>query len=631
MKKTSLFSLVLSSLLPALYAQDAPGVMNELLGILAEPSTVLSAKARARCVPALGLLPADTDSFFALAQLDELIPCILSQNKAFTGVELAGALAGELDSVAVGVSPRSVQDMQRMQPLLQVLMSDLGLVGENWKAQAKDAVARAIVAVEREQQFIDGETLVQATRDFHLAPLYMVVAAKPGGESLLQQLSVLPLMLPLSTDSPIEMTASNGWCGFCVRGDRLDLSVAELTPEQESAIRRNLAKARLYVVTRIVGNKLLLVVCSNLKDVKIPGRVSDSALSTPQMASFDSCIQQGVWALGYSSPAVVKLRENLNLFDVLNSASFMEKVFSRLSSEAETYATAAAAIRSLVQKAAAYMPRQQGAERVLVWGDNPIRLYMSGASAGLSFAAGDLRFPEYAACQTTAVYVESTPLKGGVQMNPTEILDDVEKVQRGYTYSLRTGESEYSDSPLAAFLQRRPASDDLFRGFQMLGDTPRGSTAWIVQADEPSAGTPCGIFMSGEVADAAAMPEIREKLRNGLNALLPEIPFTPQIEGAGNEVTMMHGSSMPKASARRIPIAGGCVFGINMPALVRVMGALAGGNSESRREIADTPGGSVGLSTGYVDRVDGALCTDKGEIHCLLKVTPASEKKNASR
>ena len=61
MEKSSLFTLVLSCLLPALYAQDAPGVLNELHGMLAEPAAALVPKARARCVPALGLLPADTD------------------------------------------------------------------------------------------------------------------------------------------------------------------------------------------------------------------------------------------------------------------------------------------------------------------------------------------------------------------------------------------------------------------------------------------------------------------------------------------------------------------------------------------------------------------------------------------
>ncbi len=627
MKKSSLFTLVLSCLLPALYAQDAPGVLNELHGMLAESAAALAPKARARCVPALGLLPADTDSFFALAQLDKLISCVSAQKEEFTGVELASALVDELDSIAVGVSPRCVQDMQRLQPLLQVLRSNLGLVGENWRMQANDAAARAIVAVEREQQFIDGETLVQATQGFHLAPLYMVVSAKPGGESMLQQLSVLPLMLPLSTDNPIEMTVRSGWSGFCVRGDRLDLSMAELTPEQETAIMRNLEKARLYVVTRVVGNKLLLVVCSNLNEVKIPARVSDSVLAAPLMTAFDSRIRRGIWALGYSSPAVVRLREELNLHEYLNAAFFMEKIFSRLAPESETYAQAAAAVRSLVQKSEALLPRQQGAERVMVWGDKPIRIYMSGSAAGQCFAAGDLRFPEYAARQDTAVYFETTPWKGGVEMKPAEILDEVEKVRKGYSLSLSPGEEECLVSTLPAFLLRRPACDDLFRGFQLLNATPRGGTAWIVRAGDAAAGAPDGIFMSGEVADAAAMPEIRERLRSGLRSLSPEIPSLPVIGGEGNVVTMACGGSMPEPSADRIPIAGGCVFSINMPALARMMEMPAGGGSESQRELTAELGGGINFTSGYVDRVEGALCTDNDEIHCLLMITPAMEDK----
>ena len=84
---------------------------------------------------------------------------------------------------------------------------------------------------------------------------------------------------------------------------------------------------------------------------------------------------------------------------------------------------------------------------------------------------------------------------------------------------------------------------------------------------------------------------------------------------------------MPEPSADRIPIAGGCVFSINMLALARMMEMPAGGVSESQRELAAELGGGISLTSGYVDRVEGALCTDNDEIHCLLMITPAMEDK----
>lgn len=64
-----------------------------------------------------------------------------------------------------------------------------------------------------------------------------------------------------------------------------------------------------------------------------------------------------------------------------------------------------------------------------------------------------------------------------------------------------------------------------------------------------------------------------------------------------------------------------------LPALARMMEMPAGGNSESQRELTAELGGGINFTSGYVDRVEGALCTDNDEIHCLLMITPSMEDK----
>ena len=194
MNKLALLSFALAFLQLPAPAQLAANPLEKLAGLQAEAlSAPLSPDARNKVYSALAGLPADTDSFVVVNRLGELAALALEVESPVPWAEMAS----ELDGAALGITRRTVEDLQRLQPLFQLLSVAETDIADTWVAKAQDDAARAIVAVQREQQVADGASLVQATKDFHLAPIYMVLTARPGGEGLMQQLSMLPLMMPL--------------------------------------------------------------------------------------------------------------------------------------------------------------------------------------------------------------------------------------------------------------------------------------------------------------------------------------------------------------------------------------------------------------------------------------------------
>lgn len=618
MNKRALFSIALSFLSFSALGQQGVEPLTKLQALNAEESAApLSLKARERIFSALGALPADTDSFIAVNKLGALAGMVQAQVSPVPGMELGG----ELDSFAVGITSRTVQDLQRLQPLFQVLSAAQDEVAATWGARADADAARAIVAVQREQKSADGAKLVQATKDFHLAPIYMVLTARPGGEMLLQQLSVLPLMVPMGTDAPIEMTVRSGWRGFCVHGSMLDLSAAELAPEHENQIQINLQKARLYVLARTVGNKLVLVICSNPDEVRIPTKSADSALATPQIAAFDSVLPRKAWAVGYSSPAVVKLREELDMFDYQYVATFMERVFLRLAGENEACATAAAAVKSLLNAATQFLPSQQGAERVAVWEEDALYIHLAGSAGTQRFTPAALRYSACANASSTVFYAESTPVAGTPQLDIPALLNDVEAVQRGYTATLQPGPAREMEASMQRLQHYRPAMEQLGTGFQKWHSALAGSGTLLLQ--EAAADAPLAFEFSfrGEFADEASAAGTANRLRSGFAAATPGTSLCPTVETTGNTVLVSYGAPSLGMAApdSSVQVPGGALFSLNLPALVRMLermdpqgqDAYVQGALEKAREAAV-----------WLERVDAAACTSGNELHALIRIQP---------
>lgn len=615
MKSRCLFFLSLAYLLsPLTPAQEPPVLMSQLQGMLAPQSSQLSAKARGKFVSALGVLPADTDSFFVLTQVGKTLGMTEAVAGQIPGIELAR----ELDSLAVGLSSQAAQDLTRLKPLFQVLSRSQESVSGQWLQNANDDAARAIVGVQREQMAADGEKLVQASRDFHLAPVYLTLTANPGGEMLLRQLSVLPLMLPMSTDSSIEMTVRSGWRGFCVKGDLLDLSESGLAPQHEKAVMSNLQKARLYVLARVVDGKLVFVVCSNPDEINLPDNPGKSLLGAPRIEQFDSFLKRDLRALGFCSADVVKLREDMNLFEYLDSAGFMGSVFTRLAEVNETYAAAAAAVKSLLSLAAEVLPAKPTDERVVVWGDKELYVYLTSSAGNQQFVPGTLRHSANVSAPETALYAEFTPVAGIPQVDVGHLIDDVEKVQKGYLSTLKQQTVEKEQHAGLTFCQHKEALKMLLTGIQKWNEQLTGSGTLVLRESSEGAASAVAVTLLGTVNDADTAKEIQSLLGNGCRELCGDAAGDVSVNTVENDVIFTYGSQSSEMMASPVSVPGGGLFAVNFRALSRVLNRIVPG-----AECADVVQGVADM----VQCVQGAMFSQEGQQHTLLKIIPSASTK----
>lgn len=570
-----------------------------------ESAAAMSPRARAKAFSALSVLPADTDSFFALAKLGELL--------AGEPSGLVYESAAGIDGFALGMSEAAVRDMQRLMPLFQVLGEVESSVADEWAEKATPETSRAIVAQQREAQYRAGEMLVQATQDYHLAPVYMVLSCKPGGESLLQQLSVLPLMVPVEADGPLVLMARGSSRGFYLRGDSLDLSKANLAPEHEEAIARNLQNARLYIMAEVLGDKLVLVICSNLDEVKLPRRAAQSLLGTDKMAPFDALMQRDALAVGSCSPAVVNMCEELNICAYRGAASFLKGVFRHLSADNAMMAPAAAAVEQMMQQIVAFMPAHQVSEQLMAWRDaDSIYVQLVSDAAGQSFAPGVLAHESLAQSADTAFYLESTALHGLPEVDVASLLQNIECVQQAYLQTLRP---EYAAEESASFHQlqkNRPALEKLAAGLQDVAGALGDNVTLLVR--ELAEEKPACLSLRAEVADAVLLDEGCAQLQEAAKELeLPELMKdggTLQVQQQKNVVLLSTGAGLELAAPQGgASVPGGAVFSLNVPALARVL-ARAG------HDEAD----AVAWLAAWVEKVQGAVTIRGERVYATLRL-----------
>lgn len=616
--------MLLTALAFPLFAGEVQDAMTRLQSLQTESAGALTARARAGVFSALGALPQDTDSFFAVSHLGELADFLQGETSEISGAELASGL----DGFAIGLSARTVRDLQHLKPLFEVVAAAQTDWVDIWGESANDEAARAIVAVQREQMAADGEKLVQATRDFHMAPIYFVLTAKPEsiGEALLQQLCVLPLMVPMGSDAPIEMTMKGGWRGFCVQGDWMDLSNAGLSPEHEQQVKQNLANARLYVVSRMVADKLVLAICSNLDEVKIPSRLDNSVLASPVMAGFDSAMKRDSWVVGYSSPAVVKLREESDLFDYRYAASFMEKVFTRLASGNASCATAAASVKALMEMVKSVLPHQHGAERLAVWKDDGICLHLICESDSTQFATGRLRFLHHAHAPGTVVYAESTPAVCSSSVDVPAVLNHVENVQKGYMDTVKTERAAEVRKSMETLQQHRRAVELIASIMQKLGGAMHDSSAILVHETAPDNKFAAAGYMRADLTDAAQCREIESLMQEVSKELAGNAE--PGIQFKADDKTLhlsCYGGESPLLREMEAPVsAAGALMSVNVPALARVLERESGRTLDA--DVAETAESLYELSQ-YVQRIEAAATTVDKKTHMLLRVIQSGDNK----
>lgn len=599
----------------------------QMLEQIQSPQTAaLTPDQRAARFSALAALPADTDSFFALAGLGQMARSV--QGADSDAGQMAAAMVTELDGFAMGMSQAAVQDLQRLLPLWQVSMLSFSDWMEEWSSKAAPDAALAIVAQGREQEQKLGETLVQATRDFHLAPIQLVLSCKPGGQNLLHQLSVLPLMAPVEPDGPVSLVAHGACRGFCLRGDKLDLDELELAPEHESQIKENLKKVNLYLLAQVQGNYLVVTLCSNPDEIPPMPALADSVLATARMQEFDAELVREPMMLGYSSPAAVNLRDELNMIPYYAVPRDLALIFSRLVDARASMAPAVAAIEQMLSQVAALVPRKDTAERFVAWKqDSAYYLRMSGDACGHAFEAGSFSQLQELRNPDTAIFAESTGVKGMPQVDFPALMNNVQLVQQAYLDTLTAEHAATRAAELAELQQLRPVADKAVAALNSARLAEGGSVSVLLRGKGSSAtpGVPVSFSIRADVADPAAIRTGVEQFRQSVQTLTQaDSPASCPIEVQTGERCILFTSDeqgLPLSSSQPpVQVRGGALFSLNLPALATALDDAA---RVSASKDLQQSAASIKEISASLQMVEGVMTTRDDQVHTLIRFTPA--------
>lgn len=625
MKRSFLVSCALFSAALPLFAQGPGELYDRQVSQLESRGERGSLSARAAAFSALGGLPADTESFLAFGRLSEMLDYVALDDSP--AQYLALDLVQGLDSAALGASRAAIRDLQRLAPLLELLDQSQTSWCESWMRQAEPAAARAIVAQQREDTAAAAEQLVQYTEDFQLAPIYLVVTCKPGMQMLLHQASMLPLMIPVEPGGPVELTAQGAWRGFCIKGNMIDLSQMELSPEQESRLSENLEKMQVYVMARVVDNKLVLVITNDMSKVKHPASAGQSVLRSDKLAILDPVLAQRPLLVGYTAPELVTLSNRMDMQRYRSVTRFVANVFRRSAKDSAVYGRAASAVDVLAETLEKLVPVCSHAEQCVVWEEEALYMRFVADAGHLQFHPGSLSSRAFNVPASSIFYAESTPVSfSGPELPALPVLlDECAHAMRGCKATLKPQEARGVEQSLMRLEQARPALETATKGVEMLASELSGSLALLVQ--EPSAGGASSVQFSLQ----AGMPNAATAAETGA-LLVKGIQMLSQLKVCNNLPLMMKHSEqalmlgngpdgleqMPAAPGRAVH--GGAVFSLQIGPLSQALerACAQSGAAQLRNAAAITRAGAA-----FVERLEGAAVTRDGQLHVLMRALPS--------
>lgn len=416
--KTSTLLMIAAGALPVWGLTTEPVEMPsaETAVLLAPPTCeVMPPEQKATFLPAAALLPADTDSFMVLSNVDRVL-------KRF-GVDASPELAAVsgIESVAVGISDEAVT-------LLQTLVNQMGqgqmfgssnmLLAEVWKTRAT-APVKAVI-----QELLDGvkqateQKIQNMAQQVTVKPVYFAVTVKPETIPAMQMM-VGMLAGQLSQGDLRNMVECNGFKGVKLPGLSLSL------PDEADR------KVDAYLMYRMQGASLQVVLCGDPSQAKAPANAAESVLGRAEL--LNSRISRKLVAVISTSAAFNNICGGTPELD--NAVDFVASVFRKLAADSPAFGRsgvyAADGLEFLKQQLNQLTPETDSPSQLYVWLDKSLHLEMVQDAAGMKFAPATMKQPAQLVNPDVAFYLESAPIIGTQQPDLPGILGAAGAVANG--------------------------------------------------------------------------------------------------------------------------------------------------------------------------------------------------------
>lgn len=421
----------------ALFAVWCLAMSAEALSVLASEATA-EAPLSPDSLPALALLPQDTDSFLACGNADTLPACW-------------GVAESEVESVAFGATAGCDAALRRLLPLMHLAEADetdraLSML---WAACAHERSSAVIQRQEAQHRSEDIEQAIAALRDWHLPPLYAVVTLRREAAGLAAEWQAA-LLSELREDASAEALETGEWKGVRLRAPQ-HWEEEGLTLLQQVRLRDALEHVSVCVLTTIRDRSLVVVVCSDPAEAQPAVSPVSSVLQTEKVqfaAAHDRPFIIASLSPELGAPARECLLQTWRSLGGLTMGVFKTLAVEDAPAQ-QSYNAAVAAVATLQEQAERLCPAMTRTSTLLGWADKGVRLEWTGSAAGGRFAAKEsVTLPEN---EQTFFLLESDPMEGGTKWEPAAVLQACEQLLDGVAETLSNERRELLQNALMQY------------------------------------------------------------------------------------------------------------------------------------------------------------------------------------
>lgn len=433
MRLLTTLSLFLVSLTMVLEAaqKDAAAIYQSL----ATPPKKVQANIplRSSAYSALALIPQDVAGFVAVREFSEKVCSLMFSSLVKSANEQSAApsatvlsrpeVAKAVHSFAVACSEGNVETFGQYLPVYSCMVSRReGLeLSAAWSEVASPHYAETI---NKSKFTLSRQAAIAALRKMNtsrLHPIYAVLTLKPGSARYLSEL--LDECVKVSAAPAAKSADISGFKGWKYQGSALMEDVDPSDPIGRQV--KNFAAGRsIYQLYKIVGNSIVMVICENPADCKIPTEEEQSVLSSDKLAFCDHSVRRGSVVASYISAPLMNVLAGYSNAGTNILASYAASVFRALSTADE-------------ENALIFNPAARGAVALGKWlssftteknkhpftlcswrmPSGAVHIRMSMDACGAAYAPGVLRMPQVGRSAMTLFYTESTPYTP-VQVHP---------------------------------------------------------------------------------------------------------------------------------------------------------------------------------------------------------------------
>lgn len=382
----------------------------------------------------LAVLPSDVEGFAALGH----VPGFLGLSGM--SLEEAGPI-GQVESAAFGFGAGTSEIIQKAAPVYSAiaLADTMGEMATAWAdvahGYATDVIGKQLKQHGQEEM----DRVLAAVSSFRCAPIYCVVTVTEDGRPLVEQMYQEGLE-SIQEDPDFIKEEIGPWKGGSISLSADDIQEVlgdadELTALQKVKLTEALRKFTLHLLCRVQGRSLVMCICSDPAELRLPDSPAASVLATSKCDFLKTAAEP--MAAAYISPSLSNHYREMSYSPLHSLNGFATGVFKTLGSNPvngspEPYQKAVEALATLATQLES--PDVTKPTTVLLWSDQDIHLDIVTDAQGMRFIPKEKAL--IPATDKNVFFLDCDASEGGKTYDVPAIVDACEKLAEGVAATL---------------------------------------------------------------------------------------------------------------------------------------------------------------------------------------------------